>query len=445
MRGSTNHSSRPSSSVSTTWVCGGRRRRRRRSAPARSSGGGSSSTRPSRAGAGGTSRAVGAPTTVPVSPSISASATCAARRARARPRRRRSAGRRDAAATPGAPSRPRGARARASADRSQAIARGRLLGRLLRPAVALAEDAPSISTARERLGVVGPARGQLVHGRAAPGAGRGSWSCVLWSSSSSRPSDSTARARPAARPSRTPRRARRRGRPRRARPRRRRTGSTASRAARRRLAPPSRMCGPRSISSATSASATALTTLLRRSVSDPRGVRRSVGYDDVGDDPAEHGVAEELEPLVAVGARRLGAPRAMGHRPAQQATSSKRADAVGERREPSASAVTTEPVSLGRALVDVVDGVADGLEVFEVLVFDAEADVRSPSSSSSASTSSISASESASRSSTNDCPSLIVDGSISRMSASGRGRSEDLVAADRTLFHMCLCWHGSGV
>ena len=43
--------------------------------------------------------------------------------------------------------------------------------------------------------------------------------------------------------------------------------------------------------------------------------------------------------------------------------------------------------------------------------------VRSASSSSSASTSSISASESASRSSTNDWPSVIVDGSISRMSA----------------------------
>ena len=39
----------------------------------------------------------------------------------------------------------------------------------------------------------------------------------------------------------------------------------------------------------------------------------------VGDDPAEDGVAEELEPLVADGAGVLGAPRAVGHRASEQA------------------------------------------------------------------------------------------------------------------------------
>ena len=39
---------------------------------------------------------------------------------------------------------------------------------------------------------------------------------------------------------------------------------------------------------------------------------------DVGDRPPEHGVAEELEALVALGFTRLGAPTAMGERAAQQ-------------------------------------------------------------------------------------------------------------------------------
>src|SRR5262245_25074379 len=68
--------------------------------------------------------------------------------------------------------------------------------------------------------------------------------------------------------------------------------------------------------------------------------------------------------------------------------------------------------------------------------------VRSLSSSSSASTSSINASESASRSSTNDWPSLIVDGSISRMSAS---RSRTISKISSRPSGPCSTWVSAGI
>ena len=68
--------------------------------------------------------------------------------------------------------------------------------------------------------------------------------------------------------------------------------------------------------------------------------------------------------------------------------------------------------------VDVVNSVPDRAQVLEILVVDAEPDGPLPSSSSRASTSSIRARESASRSSAKEAPSVIDDGSVSRMSAS---------------------------
>ena len=67
--------------------------------------------------------------------------------------------------------------------------------------------------------------------------------------------------------------------------------------------------------------------------------------------------------------------------------------------------------------------------------------LRSPSSSSSASTSSMRASESASRSSTNDCPSLMVHGSISRMSAR---RSRTISKTSSRSIGACSTWVSAG-
>ena len=69
-------------------------------------------------------------------------------------------------------------------------------------------------------------------------------------------------------------------------------------------------------SAATSASAIAFTTLLRRSVERALRLVRVVAKDEVGDHPPEHRVAEELQPLVAVVVLGLGHPRAVAHRAA---------------------------------------------------------------------------------------------------------------------------------
>ena len=54
----------------------------------------------------------------------------------------------------------------------------------------------------------------------------------------------------------------------------------------------------------------------------------------VGDRPAEHGIAEELEPLVADRAGSLGTPRPMGERTTQQRFIGEVvADAIGQRCE----------------------------------------------------------------------------------------------------------------
>ena len=54
----------------------------------------------------------------------------------------------------------------------------------------------------------------------------------------------------------------------------------------------------------------------------------------VGDRPTEHGIAEELEPLVADGAGSLGTPRPMGERTTQQGFIGEvMADAIGQRCE----------------------------------------------------------------------------------------------------------------
>ena len=89
--------------------------------------------------------------------------------------------------------------------------------------------------------------------------------------------------------------------------------------------------------------------------------------DQVGDHPAEYRVTEELEPFVAVVVVGLGNPRAVTHRAAEQLLIAERVtQTLFERAETHASAA--------RALVYVVDGVADGLQVFEVFVLDPESD-----------------------------------------------------------------------
>ena len=138
--------------------------------------------------------------------------------------------------------------------------------------------------------------------------------------------------------------------------------------------------GPSSSSAATSASAAALTTAARTLASSPSGMAAVDLEEVVGDDQAEHGVAEELEALVGRRAGVLRAPRAVGHGQREE-------HGIGERRgrggRPSSvmarSVMSTDPSSRHRrasaeAGDDVVDGVADRLEVLEVLVLDAEPD-----------------------------------------------------------------------
>ena len=124
------------------------------------------------------------------------------------------------------------------------------------------------------------------------------------------------------------------------------------------------------MSRATWASAPAFTTALRRSVSWPSARRRVGPVDEVGDDPAEHRVAEELQPLVGGVARELRAPRAVRQGLAEQGRVLEPvAEALGERLQ-----IRPGGQGLLHPLVDVVDGVADRLQVLQVLVLDAEAD-----------------------------------------------------------------------
>ncbi len=99
-----------------------------------------------------------------------------------------------------------------------------------------------------------------------------------------------------------------------------------------------------------------------------------VGAEDVvGDDQAEHGVAEELEPLVGLvpgvsrrtttGGRARAQQLGVGERVARAARPSAVELGLGVRSGPRSSLAD-----------DVVDGVAHGLQVLEVLVVDAEAD-----------------------------------------------------------------------
>ena len=91
----------------------------------------------------------------------------------------------------------------------------------------------------------------------------------------------------------------------------------------------------------------------------------------VGDDHAEHGVAEELEALVRGVAGVLGAPRAVHERGGRRSGGEVEPEALDELREVGyreGDREVLEPAD------DVVDGVAHRLQVLEVLVVDAEAD-----------------------------------------------------------------------
>ncbi len=159
-------------------------------------------------------------------------------------------------------------------------------------------------------------------GRTAPAAG----SCSPGRRGRRRPPRSGRRAgaSPARRPAPSPRRGRRR----RSAPPWRRPGSTAS-PGRRRSPPPCRAAGrrPGRGSPATSASAAELTTDARTLASSPSGSVRVGAEEVVGDDQAEHGVAQKLQPLVGRGAPASPRTTSGGRAPA--------AEQVRRRRTPS--------------------------------------------------------------------------------------------------------------
>ena len=84
----------------------------------------------------------------------------------------------------------------------------------------------------------------------------------------------------------------------------------------------------------------------------------------------EHGVAEELEPLVRGVAGVLGAPRAVHQGRGQEVGREVEAEALDQLLEPGYREGDQEPL---QPADDVVDGVAHRLQVLEVLVVDAEA------------------------------------------------------------------------
>ena len=95
---------------------------------------------------------------------------------------------------------------------------------------------------------------------------------------------------------------------------------------------------------------------------------------EVGDDHPEHGVAEELEPLVGDRFGVLGAVRAVDQRPLEVHGIAEGPARSRPRSRMSASAVHAYRPGFPEADHDVVDRVADRVQVAEVLVVDAEAD-----------------------------------------------------------------------
>ncbi len=214
---------------------------------------------------------------------------------------------------------------------------------------------------------------------------------------------------------------------------------------------PRRRCRPRSSSMATSARQTEFTTALRTSVSAPSSssgsARNTWSATTKPSTESPRNSSRSLDSVPGV----LGAPGAVGERLGQQRLVvrgvpervDETASAEQRRRDGRRSAaVDTAPRVPRQARDDVVDGVAHGLEVFEVLVLDAEPDLRSPISSSRASTSSMRASESASRSSTKLSPSLIDVGlDLQDVGEAVPDEGQDLVAVHRAAFHVGLCGH----
>ena len=108
---------------------------------------------------------------------------------------------------------------------------------------------------------------------------------------------------------------------------------------------PSSTCSPSPISWATSASAMRVDHALAQVGQLAFGDRIPVVH-DVGDRPAEHGVAEELEAFVADRAGRLGAPRPVGERPLEQAPVGEPvADALGQLGETGRRLIVADPVT----------------------------------------------------------------------------------------------------
>ena len=90
----------------------------------------------------------------------------------------------------------------------------------------------------------------------------------------------------------------------------------------------------------------------------------------VGDDDAEHGVAQELEALVRRVAGVLRAPGAVHEGRREEVGSEVEAEALDQAGQAGYREVDRRPL---QPADDVVDGVAHRLQVLEVLVVDAEA------------------------------------------------------------------------
>ena len=91
---------------------------------------------------------------------------------------------------------------------------------------------------------------------------------------------------------------------------------------------------------------------------------REANVKRLADHQVQHGVTEELESLVAVVVGGLGHPRAMAHRAAQQLWIVERVT------QPLREGVEIHAASSAHPGEHVVDGVADGLQVLEILVLD---------------------------------------------------------------------------
>ena len=133
---------------------------------------------------------------------------------------------------------------------------------------------------------------------------------------------------------------------------------------------------------ATSASASAFTTDGAHLGQLALGQLRVLLVDVVGDDEAEHGVAEELEPLVRLldavlravrpVRQRLVEEAVVDERPAERELQPSVECRVDGTAPPSGHQVDVPPCSaLQAGAIDVVDRVAHGVQVAEVLVVDA--------------------------------------------------------------------------